>query len=102
MCHFNTVNQNAMYVRSVPPYRVLRYPNRQPTAHQVEVVNTNSGEAAVFPWHNWLDTKLGISQLLTPDRDGDGKGDELVGGPIVEYTVKTITSDLRYGGGLGR
>ncbi len=32
----------------------------------------------------WIDKEHGLSQLLTPDRDGDGKGDALVGGPIVE------------------
>ncbi|KXZ56858.1 hypothetical protein GPECTOR_1g774 [Gonium pectorale] len=63
---------------------------------KVEVVNTNTGEQAVFPYHNWIDKERGLSQLLTPDRDGDGKGDALVGGPIVEYTITTYTSDLRY------
>ncbi len=62
---------------------------------KVEVVNTNTGEQAVFPYHNWIDKEHGLSQLLTPDRDGDGKGDALVGGPIVEYTITTYTSDIR-------
>jgi hypothetical protein len=62
---------------------------------KVEIINTNTGEQAVFPWHNWLDKEHGLSQLLTPDRDGDGKGDALAGGPIVEYTVTVHTSDIR-------
>ncbi|GFR41097.1 hypothetical protein Agub_g1741 [Astrephomene gubernaculifera] len=65
---------------------------------KVEVVNTNTGEQAVFPFHNWIDKEHGLSQLLTPDRDGDGKGDALAGGPIVEYTITTITSDMRGAG----
>ncbi|KAG2450199.1 hypothetical protein HYH02_000301 [Chlamydomonas schloesseri] len=65
---------------------------------KVEIVNTNTGESAVFPWHNWIDKEHGLSQLLTPDRDGDGKGDALVGGPIVEYTICTHTTDIRGAG----
>ncbi|KAG2499991.1 hypothetical protein HYH03_002273 [Edaphochlamys debaryana] len=65
---------------------------------KVEVVNTNTGEQAVFPFHNWIDKEHGLSHLLTPDRDGDGKGDALVGGPIVEYTITTYTSDIRGAG----
>ncbi|GLC44364.1 hypothetical protein PLESTF_000049800 [Pleodorina starrii] len=65
---------------------------------KVEIVNTNTGEQAVFPYHNWIDKERGLSQLLTPDRDGDGKGDALVGGPIVEYTITTHTSDIRGAG----
>ncbi|PNH12713.1 Lipoxygenase y domain-containing protein 1 [Tetrabaena socialis] len=67
-------------------------------APDVEIVNTNTGEQATFPYHNWIDKEHGLSQLLTPDRDGDGKGDALVGGPIVEYTITTLTTDIRGAG----
>ncbi|GFH09154.1 uncharacterized protein mot51 [Haematococcus lacustris] len=62
---------------------------------KVEVVNTNTGEQAVFPYHNWLDKEHGLSVLLTPDRDGDGKGDALVDADLTDYTVTTYTSDIR-------
>lgn len=45
----------------------------------VDVTNTTTGEAAVFPYHGWLDDKHGTSVLLWPDRDGDGKGDAAAG-----------------------
>ncbi|KAJ9526209.1 hypothetical protein QJQ45_009677 [Haematococcus lacustris] len=65
---------------------------------KVEVVNTNTGEQAVFPYHNWLDKEHGLSVLLTPDRDGDGKGDALVDADLTDYTVTTYTSDIRGAG----
>jgi hypothetical protein len=35
---------------------------------RIEVTNTSSGEATVFPYNAWLDEKHGASQLLWPDR----------------------------------
>jgi hypothetical protein len=35
---------------------------------RIEVTNTSSGEALVFPYNGWLDEKHGTSQLLWPDR----------------------------------
>lgn len=49
----------------------------------------------VFPFNNWIDKEHGLSVLLTPDRDGDGVGDALEGGPIVEFTATVYTSDMR-------
>lgn len=49
----------------------------------------------MFPYHNWLDKKNGLTQELTPDRDGDGKGDAYLGGPLTEHTVTVCTSDMR-------
>jgi hypothetical protein len=50
---------------------------------------------AVFPFNNWIDKEHGLEVLLTPDRDGDGKGDALVGANITEYTVTVYTSDIK-------
>ena len=66
---------------------------------KVEIVNTNSGESCVFPCNKWLDKEHGLSVTLTPDRDGDGLGDALEGGPESEYTVTVYTSDIRCGKG---
>ena len=55
-----------------------------------------AGEAVVFPHHNWLDKEHGLSALLYPDRDGDGKGDSSASaGALVEYVVTVQTSDIR-------
>lgn len=35
---------------------------------KIEVVNTNTGEQAVFPYFEWVSKEKGLSQLLTPDR----------------------------------
>lgn len=57
---------------------------------------------AVFPFSNWIDKEHGLSVLLTPDRDGDGKGDALVGTNFADYVITTFTSDVRsVGGELG-
>ena len=55
----------------------------------------SSHPQAVFPCHNWLDKKNGLSVELTPDRDGDGKGDGFFGGPLTEHTITVYTSDVR-------
>ncbi len=39
---------------------------------------------AVFPYNNWIDKEHGLTQLLTPDRDGDGKGDALVNASMTD------------------
>lgn len=62
---------------------------------KVEIVNTCSGEAAVFPYHNWIDKEHGLSVLLWPDRDGDGKGDVAQMRDLVKYHVTVYTSDMR-------
>ena len=51
---------------------------------------------AVFPYHEWLDKKHGLSVDLTPDRDGDGKGDGYFGKDLTEHTITVYTSDMRY------
>jgi hypothetical protein len=51
--------------------------------------------ADLIPHVRWLDKEHGLSVTLTPDRDGDGVGDALEGGPEVEYTVSVYTSDIR-------
>jgi len=50
----------------------------------------------VFPYHEWLDKKHGLSVDLTPDRDGDGKGDGYFGKDLTEHTITVYTSDMRY------
>lgn len=52
----------------------------------------------MFAPSRWLDKKNGLSVTLTPDRDGDGIGDALEGGPEVEYTATIYTSDIRGAG----
>ena len=44
---------------------------------------------------SWLSKEEGLEVLLTPDRDGDGVGDALVGAAIIDYVVTTYTSDMR-------
>jgi len=51
---------------------------------------------AVFPYHDWLDKDKGMSQVLTPDRDGDGKGDAFHGAGLTEHTITVYTSDIRW------
>lgn len=64
-------------------------------SRRIEVVNTATGEAAVFPLNDWINKKAGLERILTPDADGDGKGDEAAAGVLVDYTVKVITSDIK-------
>lgn len=54
-----------------------------------------SAPQAVFPFHNWIDKEHGLSVVLTPDRDGDGKGDALIAANMTEYTITVYTSDMR-------
>jgi hypothetical protein len=45
----------------------------------------------------WLDKEHGIEVDLLPDTDGDGIGDDGAGGrTLVDYTVTTHTSDIRW------
>jgi hypothetical protein len=50
---------------------------------------------AIFPCNTWLSKDKGLRKVLTPDRDGDGVGDIDAGGPLVEHTITTYTSDIR-------
>lgn len=63
----------------------------------VEIVNTATGESAIFPYNNWLNKKVGLSAIVYPDIDGDGIGDKIAAANMAEYTVKVITSDVRWG-----
>uniref|UniRef100_A0A383W527 PLAT domain-containing protein n=1 Tax=Tetradesmus obliquus TaxID=3088 RepID=A0A383W527_TETOB len=71
---------------------------------RIKVTNTSSGQALLFPYNGWLDDKHGCSQLLWPDRDGDGKGDAATHGsgtaasPEVKYAVTVYTSAVRNAG----
>lgn len=62
---------------------------------KVDIVNTNTGESCTFPANRWLDQEHGLSVTLTPDRDGDGVGDALEGGPEADFKVTVYTSDIR-------
>jgi hypothetical protein len=62
---------------------------------KVEVVNTATGEAAVFPHRDWLNKAKGLSVLLNPDVDGDGQGDVQAAGAKVEYVVSVVTTDTK-------
>jgi hypothetical protein len=64
----------------------------------VTVTNMSTGASAVFPHGDWLDAAKGsASLLLYPDRDGGGRGDVGAGPALLEYTVRTYTSDIRCG-----
>ncbi len=60
-------------------------------------VQGGSGPAASFPCNSWLGAGHGLERLLLPDVDGDGKGDEVAGAPLVAYTIAVFTTDVRWG-----